>query len=81
MRAKAHGARNVVRLEGAEEMGVSRQRVARKSLLYDELRRILAERLEGYPEALKLAEELVAAYERGGSRALRERLREILKEV
>lgn len=81
MGAKAHGAHDVVKLEGAEEMGAPHQQAAGKSLLYEELRKILAERLRDDLEALRLAEELVAAYERGGPRALREKLRELLREV
>lgn len=69
------------RVQGGGGMSTTRQREARRSLLYSELRRALADELEGDPEALKLAEELVAAYERGGARALRERLRDLLREV
>jgi len=55
--------------------------VVKRSFPFKELRRLLREELDRDEEALRLAEELLNAYEEGGTRRLRARIRELLLEV
>ena len=55
--------------------------MVKRSFPFKELRRLLREELDRDEEALRLAEELLNAYEEGGTRRLRARIRELLLEV
>ena len=55
--------------------------MVKRSFPFKELRRLLREELDRDGEALRLAEELLNAYEEGGTRRLRARIRELLLEV